>query len=211
MIKIFPELYWLKSPDYDFSKLRSWHHNVKKGRHVKIYPISIISDTEIGDYTYISDNSLIANTSIGKFCSIGPNLMCGWGAHPVNGLSTAPMFYAKSNKPNEVTLSKTDKIEEHRRITIGNDVFIGANVTILEGITIGNGAVIGAGAVVSKDIPPYAIAVGSPIMIKKYRFSESQIEDLQKIEWWNFPTEKLTEVERYFFDIDIFISKYRQA
>jgi acetyltransferase-like isoleucine patch superfamily enzyme len=52
---------------------------------------------------------------------------------------------------------------------IGNDVWIGANCSILGGVTIGDGAIIGAGSVVTKDIPAYAIAVGNPAKVKKYR------------------------------------------
>lgn len=207
LIKIFPELAVLKNQEYDFTKLRSWKENVSLGKNVLLSPVYLISNSEIGDYTYVSANSVIANTSIGKFCSIGPNLMCGWGIHPVNGISTAPMFYS-TNKPNGITLSSTNKIQEYKKINIGNDVFIGANVTILDGVTIGNGAVIGAGAIVSKDIPPYAIAVGSPIEIKSYRFPENQIKDLLKIEWWNFSEDKLKDVEQMFFEVELFISKY---
>ncbi len=207
LIKIFPELAKLKSEEYNFSKLRSWKKNVHIGQHVKLSDVYLISDSKIGDYTYISANSVVDNTIIGKFCSIGPNLMCGWGIHPTNGISTAPMFYS-TNKPNGISLSTTNKVQEKQAITIGNDVFIGANVTILDGVTIGDGAVIGAGAVVSKDIPPYAIAVGTPIEIKSYRFSDEQIESLQKIEWWNFSEDKLKEVEKMFFDVELFISKY---
>ena len=54
-------------------------------------------------------------------------------------------------------------------IVIGDDVWISANVTILKGVKIGNGAVIGAGAVVIKDVPEYAIAVGNPARVVKYR------------------------------------------
>jgi serine acetyltransferase len=108
-------------------------------------------------------------------------------------------------KQNGMTLSATNKIEEMKPIVIGNDVFIGANVTILDGVTIGDGAVIGAGAVVSKDIPPYAVAVGCPIRVVRYRFDEEKIEALKRIEWWNFTEEQLRDVERYFFDIDAFL------
>lgn len=165
------------------------------------------SEVEIGDYTYISRNSIITKTSIGKFCSIGPNFFCGWGIHPVNGISTSPMFYS-TLKQNGLTLSSSDKITERKQIKIGNDVFIGANVTILDGVTIGDGAVIGAGAVVSKDIPPYAIAVGCPIRIVKSRFEMEQINSLLKIKWWEFPEDKLQDVERLFFDINEFLEKY---
>ena len=104
-----------------------------------------------------------------------------------------------------MTMSDHDKVEERKPIVIGNDVFIGANVTVLDGVTIGDGAVIGAGAVVSKDIPPYAVAVGCPIRIMKYRFDPEQIEALRHIEWWNFDDEKLKKVEQLFFDVNQFI------
>lgn len=54
-------------------------------------------------------------------------------------------------------------------VFIGNDVWLGGHVTVTQGVTIGDGAVIGANAVVTKDIPPYAIAVGSPAKVLKYR------------------------------------------
>ena len=202
---IYPELGWLSNADYDFTKLRSWKQNVKVGKNVRISPVYLLSDVVIGDYSYISSNSIVSNTNIGKFCSIGPNFLCGWGLHPTNGLSTSPVFYSKEAK---YTFSEENKINEHPQITIGNDVFIGANVTVLEGIQIGDGAIIGAGAVVSKDIPPYAIAVGCPIQIKNYRFSEEVIAKLQKIKWWDFDEEKLKEVERMFFEVEKFLEKY---
>ena len=56
-----------------------------------------------------------------------------------------------------------------KKISVGNDVWISANVTILKGVKIGDGVVIGAGSVVVKDIPDYAIVVGNPAKIIKYR------------------------------------------
>jgi virginiamycin A acetyltransferase len=205
LVRIFPELYQLKSPEYDFTKLRSWESQVIRGKHVDISTVSCLQQVEIGDYSYINDNAVVSHASIGKFCSIGPNFFCGWGSHPTNGISTSPVFYSETHIP---TFCKESKMEEHALITIGNDVFIGANVTVLEGVSIGNGAVIGAGTVVSKDIPAYAVAVGSPVRVIRYRFSVSQIEALEQIQWWNFTEEKLKDIEEMFFDIDAFISKY---
>ena len=119
------------------------------------------------------------------------------------------MFYS-TLKQNGITLSKEDKIEELKPITIGNDVFIGMNVTILDGVTIGDGAIIGAGAVVNKDIPPYAIAVGNPIRIVKYRFEENVVKELLELKWWNLPEENLKLVEQYFWDINTFIQKIKE-
>lgn len=170
------------------------------GEKVKVYEPYSIYDTEIGDYSYIARNSTISKTKIGKFCSIGPNLLCGWGIHPTNGISTNPMFYSNM-KQNGYSLCEDNKIIERKEITIGNDVFIGANVTILDGVTIG------AGAVVVSDIPDYAIAVGVPAKVKKYRFDTETIKKLKKLEWWNWDLEQLKSVEKNFFDVKKFLSE----
>lgn len=170
----------------------------------KLYPPYSLADVSVGDCTYISSNSRISLTIIQKFCSIGPDLCCGWGIHPIDGISTSPMFYS-TGKQNGRTLVTANKSEERKSILIGNDVFIGRNVIILDGITIGDGAVIGAGAVVSKDIPPYAIAVGSPIKIIKYRFTQDVIDQLLKIQWWNKEERVLQKVAEHCFDVDSFL------
>lgn len=175
--------------------------------NARVYPPYFLHDVRVGEYSYIAKNCAVTNCTIGKFCSIGPNFCCGLGIHPTNGISTSPMFYSPS-KVNGAALVTTPKVEESKRSTIGNDVFIGANVIVLDGITIGDGAVIGAGAVVSKDIPPYAIAVGCPIRIIKYRMTEKQIAAMQRIQWWNWDDDRLQDVERMFEDIDGFIEKW---
>jgi len=175
------------------------------GNSVLNKPYSLRNCT-IGKGTAIGPNSRMGETSIGKFCSIGPNFLAGWGIHPVDGISTSPVFYSNNNQAG-FSFSKTNKIEEHLSIQIGNDVFIGANVIVLDGITIGDGAVIGAGAVVSKNIPPYAIAVGSPIKVIKYRFHPEVIEKLLEIKWWNQSDDILYKVEKHFFDVDTFIKE----
>src|SRR5690606_36472841 len=182
-------------------------HRTKISSKAKIYGPARIAFAKIGDYTYVAQNSSISHTTIGKFCSIGPNLLCGWGIHPISGISTSPMFYS-TLKQNGLSFSSEDKIEERKEIFIGNDVFIGMNVTILDGVTIGDGAVIGAGSVVSKDIPPYAVAVGSPIRVIKYRFSESIIKSLLQINWWDFDESRLKEVEKDFFDVEGFVKHH---
>ena len=56
-------------------------------------------------------------------------------------------------------------------VNIGSDVWIGEKVSILPGVTIGDGSIIGAGSVVTKDIPSFTIAVGSPaVVIRSYNF-----------------------------------------
>lgn len=205
-VKVLPKFSFLNY-DISWNLISSSFSGGIKEDDVKLYPPYHISDSFIGKGTYISQNSYISFTSIGRYCSIGPNLICGWGIHPTNGISTSPMFYS-TNAQNGTTLCKKNKIKEREKIIIGNDVFIGMNVTILDGVSIGDGAIIGAGSVVSKDIPPYAIAVGVPIRILKYRFNEEQVTKLLKISWWEFSNEELKNVENYFFEIEKFIEKY---
>lgn len=191
---------------FGYSLVRSEKANSIFGKRTKVYPPYFLHNIELGDYSYIAKNSNISNCKIGKFCSIGPNISCGLGKHPTNGISTSPMFYSTKCQ-NETTLCEQNKYEEHKKIIIGNDVFIGANVTILDGITIADGAIIGAGAVVTKDIPPYAIAAGVPAKVIKYRFSQEKINVLLERKWWNDNENELKRVERDFWDIDKFLSE----
>ena len=181
--------------------------NVVVGEHSKIYHRFAMNCVVIGKYSYVGRNSNIDNTSIGNFCSIGPNFTCGLGIHPLNGISTSPCFYSTKEQCG-MTFSKVNKTTEFLPVKIENDVFIGANVTILSGVTVGNGAVIGAGSTVVKDVPPYAVVGGCPAKIIKYRFDEDIMRKLQDIKWWNWPHEKLTEVERLFDNPNEFVNKH---
>lgn len=188
-----------------YSLAKSEKANCCFGKNTRIYPPFFLHNVQLGDYSYIAKNSNISNTTIGKFCSIGPNVCCGLGKHPINGISTSPMFYSTKCQ-NGATLSAKDKYEEFLPISIGNDVFIGANVTILDGVTIADGAIIGAGAVVTKDIPPYAIAIGVPAKVIKYRFSQDKIDALLGRKWWNDEGNN-SLIAKYFEDIDKFLGK----
>lgn len=189
-----------------YSLVRSELARCQFGRHNKVTPPYWLHDVRLGDYSYVSANAHMARVTVGKFCSIGPNFCCGMGMHPTTGLSTAPMFYS-TLKQNGMTLCKHDKYEESKDSYIGNDVFVGANVTMLDGVKIGDGAVIGAGAVVTKDVPPYAIAVGVPARVIKYRFDVRQRESLLQSQWWDLSQEELAQVEHFFEDVDGFLER----
>jgi len=101
-----------------------------------------------------------------------------------------------------------DQPREQGEIIIGNDVWIGNGARILPNIHIGNGAIIGAGAVVTKDVPPYAVIVGNPGKISKYRFSEEVIDKLEKIKWWDWEEKTIDSRKDDMKDIDLFLEKY---
>lgn len=187
-----------------YSLVRSEKADTQFGMYTKVAAPYFLHRVQLGEYSYVAKNASISNCVIGKFCSIGPNFCCGMGVHPTKGVSTSPMFYSTARQ-NGTTFCEVDKVEESKRTMIGNDVFIGANVTVLDGVHIADGAVVGAGAVVVNDIPSYAIAVGVPAKVVKYRFDERTIKALVEKQWWNGPEEELKRVEKYFWDIDSFL------
>ena len=91
------------------------------------------------------------------------------------------------------TFLKKIYVANHNQTIIGNDVWISRGAHIMSGVFIGNGAVIGAHTVVAKNVPPYAIVVGNPARIIKYRFDPETIRKLQAIRWWNWSLEKIHE------------------
>jgi hypothetical protein len=78
------------------------------------------------------------------------------------------------------------------RLVIGHDCWIGHGATIMGGITIGTGAVVGSGAVVTRDVPDYAIVVGVPAGIHRFRFPQEIQTALKAIAWWDWSHQALT-------------------
>ena len=95
-------------------------------------------------------------------------------------------------------------------IIVENDVWIGAKSTIMSGVKIHNGSVVGSGSVVSKDVPPYAIVVGNPAQIIKFRFNRDQIQSLLQIKWWDWEESKIKDeaLRLWSSDINSFIESH---
>ena len=66
-------------------------------------------------------------------------------------------------------------------VVIEDDVWVGGNATILAGVVIGRGSVIGASAVVTRNVPPYSVAVGNPAHVVKERFGVEEIIEHENI------------------------------
>jgi acetyltransferase-like isoleucine patch superfamily enzyme len=108
----------------------------------------------IGDRTKIGlSNTIIGPVTIGNDIRLAQNITLSGLNHnytdvnlPIHaqGVSTAP-------------------------IVIEDETWIGANVAVLAGVTIGKHCIVAAGSVVTKDVPPYSVAVGNPArVLKKY-------------------------------------------
>ena len=185
----------------------------RTGDRETVYLKNVIDNPniQIGDYTIYNDfvhdpreflkNNVLYHYPInkdrliiGKFCSIacGAKFLFNSANHKMASLSTYtfPLFFEEWGLKKENVAQAWDQKGD---IMIGNDVWIGYEAVILSGVTIGDGAVIGCRAVVTKDIPPYTIVGGIPAKPIRKRFDEETIKELQKIKWWDWPEEKITE------------------
>lgn len=152
-----------------------------------------INNCQIGSFTYVGRNSIVQNARIGKFCSIANDVFIGLGNHPIDLISTSPLFYRKRNTLKIELVDEDYEFDEYDPITIGNDVWIGSRAIILDGVNIGNGAIIASNSVITKDVAPYAIVAGVPARVIKFRFTEEKIEELQKLEWWQMSLAEIKE------------------
>lgn len=138
-----------------------------------------ILNSTIEAYSYISENSVVQNTIIGRFCSVARDVFIGLGEHPLGeNASTSPFFYSAASSFTG-RAEVIDGFVEYPSTTIGSDVWIGARATLKAGISVGHGAVV------TKDVPAYAIAIGVPAKILKYRFDEETVADLLRLRWYD--------------------------
>ena len=162
-----------------------------------------IHSSLLGEYSYVSQYSIVNKATIGKFCSIANGCYIGLWEH--NTEVSTHSFYLYEHSGNFVQ-GYTNYDKDNIETIIGNDVWIGANAVIMKGVTIESGVIIGAGAVVTKDIPAYAIAVGNPAKVIKYRYEKEDIQWLLELRWWNFSRDKLKSIidKNGFHDFQLF-------
>ena len=146
---------------------------------------------EMGAFSY-AVSGYYFGVKIGRYTSIGEEVQIGRGSHPVSWGSTSPLFYQPHNfvldqqRPEAARFLFNAPEQKAKITTIGNDVYIGHGAFIGQGVDIGDGAVVGAHAVVTKDVPPYAVVVGNPATIIRFRFPAKTIARMQALAWWQY-------------------------
>jgi chloramphenicol O-acetyltransferase type B len=179
---------------------------------VVIYPRARLSGVRFGSFSYVNEHALMRSVVVGRFTSIGPHFLCGYGDHPSDLVSTSPVFYSTRNQCGKSFADK-DYFAEASATSIGHDVWVGTRVFVRDGVNIGHGAIVAAGAVVVRDVPDYAIVGGVPARVIRFRFADEAIRRLLEIEWWNWSEERLREAQPLFAraDVDAFIEWARRV
>ena len=188
-----------------------WKIYPRSQGHSTVYLKNVVDDPSIsvGDYTIYDDfvndprdfqrNNVLYHYPInrerlviGKFCSIacGAKFLFNSANHTLRSLSTYifPVLFEEWG----LDVARIPEAWDNRGdIVIGNDVWIGYDAVVLAGVTVGDGAIIAARAVVTKDVPPYTIVGGVPARPIRRRFSDSEIDQLLELKWWDWPEEKI--------------------
>jgi len=167
------------------------------------------NDIIVGDYSYYDDpkgadqfqiNNVLylyegsgIHLRIGRYCALatGVKFIMDGANHRMDGPSTFPFPIMGGAWADHMSLlmdlpSRGDTI-------VGHDVWMGYEALVMPGVSIGHGAIIGSRAVVTQDIPPYAVALGNPAKIVKFRFSENEIKTLLDIAWWDWAVDDVTK------------------
>lgn len=154
----------------------------------------------MGAFSY-TGSTLNPMISVGRYTSIAAGLKVMGNRHPLERISTSPVFYTRAlmmqTFENDYNTQSTFDPFAYRpgKIRIGNDVWIGENVSLAHGVTIGDGAVVASNAVVSKDVEPYTVVGGIPAKQIKYRFPIDVVVDLMRLKWWDYSPSSISDLD----------------
>lgn len=143
-----------------YGKVNYMNPNVELGNNVILYPNVSFEGTgriQIGSNVKIGTNCIIYAGKSGGV-EIGENTIIAGNSYIID--TNHGMEKDKLISQQELNSGK---------LVVSDDVWIGAGCTIIKGAALGRGSVIGANSLVNTEIPDYAVAVGSPAKVVKYR------------------------------------------
>jgi hypothetical protein len=183
------------------------------GPYTEVGEMSLLENVSMGAYSYCGPFCIFQNARIGKFANIAASVRIGPTAHPIDRPTLHHFTYRRAM----YGFAPEDDHEffawrEEQRAHIGHDTWIGHGAIIMPNVTVGNGAVVGAGAVVTKDVPPYTVAVGVPARVIRRRFSEQEAAALERIAWWDWRREDIrSNLESFSRSTAEFIRRFDSA
>lgn len=134
--------------------------NSRIDRNSKVESGCQIVNSSFAKNSFCGCDCKILNCSVGESCYIGDGVIVGGSAHPIEWVSTSPVFYEGRDSVKK-KFSEYKRKEDARTI-IGNKVWIGERVLVKSGVKIGDGAVIEIGSVVTKNVGAYEVWGGNP-------------------------------------------------
>jgi acetyltransferase-like isoleucine patch superfamily enzyme len=169
---------------------------------------------EVGDFTYIGSGARFSGwlatekIIIGKYCSIAANVHISVGGnHATSAVSTFPFDNLFLHHEHSTRTYRTT-----RHTVIGHDVWIGHDAYIGGGAIVGHGSVIGSRAVVRKEVPPYAVVIGNPATVIRYRFEASAIDRLLRLAWWDWTYDKVrANIDWFYRPVSEFLDHFEET
>ena len=160
-----------------------------------------LKNCTVGAFTFFNaaGSTSAYRVQFGRYSQIGESSIIGPPEHPHDWFSNHPFAFTRpahlpimytmpefvrlapetSDEPSFADVTPNDTV-------IGHEAYVGASCFIKRGVTIGDGAVVGARSLVTRDIPPFAVAVGSPARVIRLRFDERSVERLLALQWWRY-------------------------
>ncbi len=160
-----------------------------------------LKNCTVGAFSFWNASGLTAayRTHFGRYSQIGESSIIGPPEHPMDWFSSHPFAFGRPEH-----LPSMYQVPDFARLApdadagqsyvdgvvndtwIDHEAYIGAASFVKRGVRVGIGACVGARSVVTRDIPPFAIAVGSPAKVIRMRFADNIIERLLALAWWQF-------------------------
>ncbi len=179
----------------------------KLDRTARVGARSELSRVTIARYSYVGSMCFLVNVEIGAFCSIADRCCIGGAMHPIERVSTSPVFHRGKNILGK-NFDDAPTIKTLRTV-IEDDVWLGMGCYIKSGVRIGRGAVVGMGSVVTHDVPQYEIWAGNPARKIRDRFDKDVAAQLAAIPWEEWDDATLRQRANAFNDVDAFIKEFR--
>lgn len=189
-------------------------HDAKLGAYCEVGARTSLHEVTMDDYSYVVNDSEIAYSTIGKFCSIAAMTRINPGNHPMQRATQAHFTYRASTYfEGEADDAAFFEWRRDHHVTLGHDVWIGHGAIVLPGRHIGTGAVVAAGAVVTRDVAPYTIVAGNPARPIRQRFADDIAHRLVALRWWDWSHAQLRQALPDFrnLSIEAFLEKYERV